>query len=550
MIKIIILLFSINTFTSCVGPEKKLECASNEAFDENKRICVKSLGANSETLAITKADPAFDYIASTADSPITHSVAVSDDFNNGFVLKWLLTDSNGNEKKLGDDLSLDFNQTGFDPGTYNLVVNLYDTEGINILDSHIWNIIITDSDIPSIVQTITTPINTKEGDLPNIITSTISNPSNLTGINYQWSVNDKMVLGKSGSIVGSSQIESFTFQADPNYYIGLGKYSLKLLLKDNITNFVYASAKWDVNIDLSDFAVVSLGTSGTFTTTTPETSTTLTAINELEISNGGLLFDINFDSNDEQIDICVQVNNINGVDGSGVFVDFFSNGVFLTNSNFSTNDSPICLGQILNNFSFQTPSNKINEIQKISAIVYDKYIGYSSKPSYRGFTQLKKLEWKVNVRQANTPPKIIITDTGLSCNDKTSGTTYLGCELSLSSLSTSVFTVGVFDDDYDPSLDFDKFKIDFFLNGDLLDGAHDLSDSICVHDFNINLNLNRYNCTLVLNPLRRNGLTTPINQTFSLSAVVTDFDSPFSIVSPDKKLSNVVSWQILITDDN
>lgn len=558
------ILFFIFIFVSCLKPEQELQCRSNELFDQNQRKCVKAFGPTSFTLSITNPQPPESYVASINDSDITHSVNIKDEFQNGFNLKWVLISTDGSEISLGEDLSIIFSQKNYSPGDYKIEARLYDANETKLIEKKVWNVLIIDKNTPSITQDTSSPISTTETSGPSIINATINNSGNLSAIQYQWSINGTDVLGQSGVVFGTSYPLSFTFipSIALDYYTGLGKYDLTLTLRDAFSQSLHTTSTWNITSELAPFATVGLGQSIAFSTTTPSTSETLTLISGIDIASGGLKFDTNSDGSLDNIDICVQADDVTGVDTQGVHVDFFAEGNLLGSTNLTLANTSVCLGDVDPTFSQTLPSTISSEFKTIKAIVYDKYIGFSSKPSYRTYSQLASYTWNVKLRQKNTAPKLTIVDTNAanSANDainniincdtnKKTDTSYLDCEVTQGALSPFSIQVNTEDDDLDPTIDFANFKIEFFLNGNLLDGTHPLSSSDCFFDFGEITSTADYTCAINLNPYNQNGPVNPKNKVYSLSAKVTDKLSPYT-GGASPSTSNTVSWFLKKINDS
>lgn len=562
--KIILCTLFLILFAGCLPEEKPLDCKPDEIFDEKERVCTRSFGANSSTLSIASYFPKDDYIATRSGNVISHSITIKNDFDNDFILKWYLIDKDGLQSELGEDLSLEFDQSNFSPGDYTLTARLLNPLSKKILDQHSWKVKIIESIVPTIFQTTSSPISTSEATPSNLITATLANPDSISNLFYQWYVNGESVSGGSGLTSSSSEIINFSFIASTalSYYVGIGEYKLTLKVSDPASNLVYTSSTWDISVALSDFAVPTLGFSSLFTNTTPAPSETLYLISDIDISSGGLRYDIGNDGSLDAIDLCAQVDNISGVDGNGVFIDFLVSDKIVTSAQFVANNTPLCLGVLEAGFKKIIDQTEDQSPLSLSIVIYDKYLGSPGTLSYRGFTLIEKFDWDVILRAQNTAPSISIVDenpTGIA-NDATTNllfcpaenkgpTSFLNCEVTQGVTTAFDISLSIDDLDYDPTSDFSSFKVEYFLNGKLLDGTHELSSSDCFFDFGEVTAISDYTCSLNLNAFNSKGEIDPSNLIYTISARVTDQDSPYS-GGIDEKTSNTLSWQITKINDS
>lgn len=549
-------LFLVFLLASCLPQEKTTQCDSNEAYNASKRKCVATLGANSSTVNITNITPAGSYAISTGDPSKTHAVTVSDPYNNGFQIKWVLTLPDGNTSLLGTGLSLTFNHSTFSQGSYILEVQLLNANGTEVFDSRSWTVNVITESTPTISAVTASPFSTTTTSTPTTITASGNNPDGINNVNYQWYVNGNPIAGESGTF--SSTLQAHAFNFDPTsastYYTGANVYTVQLILSENISNAIYNTETWIINNNTPNYANVSLAMSGSLATTTPSTASIITTISDTEISNSGFLYDVDGDTNLDAIDFCVQADDINGVDGDGLFVDFLIDG---TNIPAATNQAMVASGtayclQDFNDYKYTIPPSIVAESHTITAVVYDKYTGSTNKPVYNGYTQVDTFTWTIRVRQQNTPPVIEIDDTNtgaggnITCAGKTT-TTYSTCEVTHATSFQVALTVS--DDDYNPldfATDYAKFRVQFYLNGSLLDGSDSISSSDCYEDFSETNNANRYICNLTLNPYDINGPISVTGLTYSITAVVTDEDSPYLASATD---SNTVTWLVSKVND-
>jgi hypothetical protein len=548
-------LFLVIFLASCLPQEKTTQCNSNEAYDSSKRKCVATLGASSSTVNITNITPAASYVISTGDPSKSHAVTVSDPYNNGFQIKWVLTLPDGNSTLLGTGLSITFNHSTFAQGSYILEVQLLNANGTEVFDSRSWTVNIISDATPTISQLTASPFSTTTTSTPTTISASGNNPDGINNVNYQWYVNGTPIAGESGDFSGT--LEALSFDFDPrsttSYYTGANVYSVQLILTEDISAAVYNSSSWIINSKTPNYANVTMGTSPAFTTTTPTTASVITVISDTEISNSGFLYDVDGDSNLDAVDFCVQIDTVGGVDGDDVFVDFLIDGTIIpaaTNQILATANTPYCL-QDFNDYKYTIPPSIVAESHTITAVVYDKYTGSTNRPVYNGYAQVDTLTWVVRVRQQNTPPileidKIDVASGGIDCASETT-TTFSTCEVTHATVFKVALTVT--DDDYNPidfSSEYGKFRVQFYLDGSLLDGTDDISSSDCYEDFSETAAASRYICDLTLNPYDSNGPIDVTGLTYSITAKVTDEDSPYLLSATD---SNTVTWLVSTVND-
>ncbi len=536
--------------SACLPQEKSTQCGSNEAYDSSRRKCVATLSTSDGTVNISNVSPSNSYTVSSNDASKTHSVTVSDPYDNGYQVKWVITYPNGNTTLAGTGLTLTFNHTAYSTGVYILEVQLLSATGTEVYDSRSWTVNIIDEETPSLSAVTPTPLTTSVTSAATLITANASNPDSISDIQYEWYING-VSTGTSGSF--SSTTKTLTYSYDPDlapFYAGAGVYNIQLILTEDETGSTYDSYSWVFTVSTPDFSSVSTGSSSLLATDTPAEASILSVISDLSITSGGFLYDVDSDGTEDQVDFCIQSDDIAGVDGDGVWVDFLVDGTIIagaSNIQLTSADTDYCLSTY-KDYTYSLPSNIVAEAHTITASVYDKYTGTTSSSKYKGYNLIKDLTWTIRVRQQNTPPTVIID------NDNTGGlgtltdctkttTTHSSCEITQG--TPFRIAIKVDDDDYTPTdftNDYQYFRVDFLLNGISLDGSHSLSSTDCYQDFNTDSNdSSRYYCDVTINPYDSNGPIDTSGLTYTLTAVVTDIGSPYTTTTKD---SNTVTWKV------
>ncbi|MAZ47093.1 MAG: hypothetical protein CME65_00930 [Halobacteriovoraceae bacterium] len=589
-------ILSILFLVSCLPQEKTTQCKSNEAYDSTQRRCVATLGASGQTVSISNITPATSYTISFADPSVTHSVTVSDSYNNGYQLRWYLTNSSGNQSLLATTTSLTFNHTAYSAGTYIIEVQLLDEDGTQIFDSRSWTVNVITETTPS-VYTETSPVfTTTISSAATTIDATIQNPDGVNNITYTWYVNGASVSTGTTGAVSTDVDFSFDPTSGSGYFVGTGIYAIQLVLTDASTS-VYDSQLWQVTNTVPTFASVSLGTSTTLGNATPASGTVITAIDELSISNSGFLTPA--DTLTTPVDFCVYATengdaNLDGVNGDGVFVDYLIDGQPIPGAidiqmaleyNAADDSTVYCLSEDgYNDYEYDIPSNVNIESHTLSIVVYDKFTGTTSQSKYKGFNQIQRYDYTLRVRRANTPPVITIADVelpadtsteptpagsqyqALDCSSETS-TRYTGCKMTWGDNILNYDITGnarpvrlrieVEDDDYDPydtsaTNESANFTLEIYINGELADGdmpsKYSFSNCNLTGDTRIDIDSNdtnddqAYECDIIINPFDNDGPLVYSSQSYTISAIVRDNGSPFDL--GNGQASNEIEWVV------
>ena len=549
------LLLLLGVLTSCLPQEKKTQCGENEAFNASQRRCVATQSDSTNSISIANVTPSNSYSISFSDALRSHAVSISDPFNLGSTIRWNLTTPGGSTSQVASGTNFTLDHRVLPNGAYILEVQVLDAANVDILDSRSWTVNIIPQATPTISTTTSTPFSTTISSSPTTIMTTASNTALLSNVNYQWFVNGAPVAGESG--VFSTAINTLNFNFNPTssstYFVGAGIYSVQLSLTENITGNVYSSSIWTISNNIPGFTSASLGSANSGAATgnpTPTPASIITTLDQTALSAGGFKNDINGNGALEDIDFCVQAVDVSGVDGNGVFVDFLENGVAIPNGvglQLLVNNGSVCLGDgLAAGYLMDIPANLPIESRTVTAVVYDGFSGASSNPNYNGSTEITRYVWTTRVRQLNTAPSITID----AVNTNFPGTCLASSTSVMSDCTVTQdqdfnIAITVSDDDFDPSDftdEFQYFRVQFFLDGTLLDGSHSLSSSDCFQNFSETSNSSRYICTLRINSFDTGGEIDPTGISHTLSAVVDDSQSPFIVAG--SPLSNTVSWLI------
>lgn len=553
-----LMLFALGVLSSCLPQEKTTQCGKDQAFNATQRRCVASVSKSTDSISIANVTPASSYSVSISDPSRTHAVTISDPFHIGYSLRWNVTYPSGSTLLVATGSTYTFNHSSFPTGSYILEVQVFNSAGSEILDSRSWTVNVLSQTVPSITTTTPTPFGTTISSVPTSISTTASNPDLISNVNYQWFVNGNPVAGESGSFSTSSRSINFNFnpQSSSTYFVGAGVYSVQLSLTENGSGLLYTTYTWSVSNNIPGFSTVSLGTANNGPATgnqTPSPAAIVTALDEMSITAGGFKNDLNGDGTLDSIDFCVRAADVSGVDGNGVFVDFLENGVAIPNGvgiQLTMNNTSFCLGDAIlaasASYSMDIPTLLQTESRTVTAVVYDGFSGQSTNPTYNGATELKRYNWTTRVRQLNTAPIIEIDAANTSlpggCTSA-SPTSMAGCTITQD--ETFNIAITVTDDDYNPhdfTSEFQYFRVQFYLDGVLLDGSHALSSNDCFEDFSETPNSTRYICTMDINPYDTNGPIDPTGRSYTLTAVVEDSQSPYTFMG--SPASNTVTWSI------
>lgn len=550
---------------ACLPQEKTTQCSAGQAYNATQRRCVTTQANSSESISISSVSPTSSYAISNSDPSITHSIIVNDPFSLGYSIKWNLKQPNGSTLLVGTGLSYTFVQSAFGTGSYILEAQLLDSAGSKVLDTRSWTINLTSQATPSISATTPNPFSTTTTSAATTITAALSNPDAISNVNYEWYVNGT-VTTDTGTFSSTTATETFSF--DPTstaaYYAGAGTYALQLVLKENGSGLQYDSYTWTISNNIPGFATASLGTATGGTAsghTTPTTGSLITVIDQLDVFAGGFKSQAT-PTTLQDVDICLYVSDHTGVDGDNVYVDFLVNGAGVpsaTGLQFTSSGAggTICMGSAINaaggTYYMDIPSTIQVESRSITAVVYDGFSGVTGQPSYNGGAEIARYNWTARVRQQNAAPVITIDTGNTTIGCTTSGTTSAsGCSITQDQAVNIALTVSDDADgdgiqDYDPNsaADFQKFQVEFYLDGQLLDSTNPSSSTDCYHTFTdaTPTQTTRYICSLTINSWDANGPVNPLTQSYTITAKVKDAQSPYAPAT-ESDYSNEVSWTI------
>lgn len=563
--KIIHLLIFV-LLAACLPQEKTTQCTEGQAYNATERRCVTTQANSSESISINSVSPTSSYALSLNSPAVTHSIIVNDPFSLGYSIKWNVKQPNGSTFTVGTGLSYTFIQAGRPAGSYILEAQVLDASGGKVLDTRSWTINLTTDAIPTISSTSPATQSTTTSTTTAIpLLARLDNPDGISDVKYQWYVNGNAVAGATALFSATSQDITFNFNARATeadnitanpYHVGAGTYTIQLALSKTIsgTEVQYDNYTWTIQNNLPMFPTVTrgVGTSAgaTFGNETPPPGQIITVIDELDIPGGGFL-SANAGALEAK-DICLYVSDHTGVSNSNVYVDFLIDGAGVPNATglqFTASGAAgtLCMGTAAGStYSINIPSTIQVESRTITAVVYDGFTGATGQPTYNGGAEILRYNWTARVRQKNAAPTITILNTAshVTCasNDPTSAA---GCSATQDAISR--FAIEVSDDadgdgfeDFEPyntttkPTDYQNFQVDYYLNGQILDGTHPLSNTDCSYglgeaapnntdpDGAGNLGPPRYECPLVINSYDANGPVNPGAITYTIVAKVRD----------------------------
>lgn len=555
-------MFIILMAASCLPLQKKTQCADNEAFNATRRKCVPVVGASSSsTVFITSKTPVNSYTTKINDPATTHMFSVSDVYEYGYSTKWFLHFNRGatsinNVFLASNSLSYVFNPNAhYGIGNYILEGRVFDTSGANLLDSVSWNI--TVGDFTSASLTNPSPAGTSFSYANNVTTAThqvdVTNPDLRTGT-FNWFLDGTNVA--TGSYTAATTNLSHTINPST---LSLGLHTLEVEIK-NATGTVVSNHLWTLNIVNPDLPQI--------TTTAPDHLYSISAVDGIAFGAGGYRF-FNGTTFTALTQICVTVDNFDkdGNTVSDIDIQFDINGSVEHAGTFSSN--VYCH----NTFSTQTLGNPdIGESKTLTARLF--------KAGTNTLVDFK--QWNLSIRQKNIRPSIRIRDTAangtdptINCNSTGSNVYWTNCQLtqSVDFDNNSDYTNDAKDVDnrkqfgveitYDPDIvNNNNYEVIYKLKKSTdattnnLGGANAYSAVDCEKGLADNpdtLAINghikssaKMTCNLSMDAFRTNGPVEPGN--YILTAFVRDSGSVFD--PGNQKDSNIVTWEIVVTEDN
>lgn len=530
----LLLISALSFLMACLPQTQKASCGSNEAFDTTTRSCVPTVGSNQSGLVtISSVAPSTSYSRSVSSSTaVNHTVSIVDPYNTGYTVKWFRISGATSTQVAANTLSYNVIPSAIGIGTHVIEVIVYDTSGQTPLDSRSWSVVITSQSLPAIDDTLNSPgtatFTQTTADSAFNFSVTVNNPDNISGSLIEWSINGvAQVPTTSVSSVASSTSSSFSF--DPSAQ-GSGTYVVQATVRTATTT--YDTNSWTVVVQAPNLPVIN-------PVTDPATSSTVTAIDGQTLASG------NFTVSGSPVNFCLSVNDADGTDdSSGVYVQFYDNGSPIGGQNFFAGDNvDTCLATVLPAYSYTLPDSSVGEFRTFTARVFDVATGLQSGDSS------SPISWSVYYRPENTAPETYIANPTVECTTVGSEpTTASNCTLTQDDSSVT-FELVVEDDDYaaPTGANINNFQVNFYLNGQLLDGNHPYSPSTCERAYAYS-GVDKYQCDLEISSYIRTGGSqqSDFTQSFTLTAIVEDDGSSFTATTEQ---SNTLTWNITAVNE-
>jgi hypothetical protein len=541
--------------SSCLPVSKETTCADSEAYDAEQRRCVPTIADGPNTIFITNSIPASSaYVTNLNSSAISHSVSISNQYNNPFTFRWnLYSGVTTTTVSLGSNYTL-LPSSLVNPGSYILEAGIYSADGTILYDSKTWTIT---------VEALATP--TLTNNIPSI--NVISYASNITSAIHSLDItNPDSISGDYRTLIGGIPFNSGTFNSgttslsstiDPSS-LGMGLHSVEVQLLRTGTTIEYDSFVWTVHIIEPDLPKISLATS------TPSLYNAISAIDGVSFQNttSGTPADSGYrDINNDAINkFCVVVDDadkdsdgssdvqvtfeINGAQQGGIGV--FTQGGPITTAN--PNDNTYCH----ENFN---PQSLINSDISESRTLLIKSFSTASG------SIIETVQYDLKVRPKNLRPLISIDNTtnpsAVPCSTINSSVLYSDCEMTQSSDvdNNSVYTDAedtdsskqfaiTFLTDSDPDITSDAdFNVFYEIKStdptfQAMDGTSNLSKTDCT------ASATKTNCSINIDAFNSNGSIAP--GTYTIQAYIADMGSVWDPGNP--KESNRVSWQVEVKE--
>lgn len=288
-LKFIFSLLSALLLSGCLPEQKTTQCGKDEAFNATRRKCVPVMGAaTSNTVFINSKYPSNNYTTSVSSSSTQHGVAVSDVYNMGYSIKWLVHYGSGSSHSSSlvatDTLTYTFHPAmSLGAGSYILEAIVYNESNGATLDSYSWSISVVGHETPTLVNANPNSASFSYPSNQNSATLSVdlNNPDGLSGRAY-WVVNGSttQVPNFNGSTT------SYSTTINPQALgVGIHTVEMKITHATSSSN-IYDSKVWIINVVNPDFPRLS-------NSPVPGFNHTIIAVNgqELDDPNGGFFYD-------------------------------------------------------------------------------------------------------------------------------------------------------------------------------------------------------------------------------------------------------------------
>ena len=413
--------------SACLPQQKTTQCGDSEAFNATQRKCVPVLGAaTSNTVFINSKYPSNNYTTSVTGSSVQHGVSVSDVYDHGYSIKWLLHYTSGSVNTTAlvsaDTLTYTFHPSmSFGAGSYILEAVVYNSSNGTNLDSYSWSIAVSDQEMPTFVNPVPNSYSTSFFSNVSVgaLSVDISNPDGLSGQAF-WVIDG--VTTQVADFDGTTTGYSTTINPQS---MGVGIHTVEMKLTDiNSSSNIYDSYVWIVNVVDPDFPVIT-------NSPDPGFNHTILAIDgqAMDSANGGFFYDHDSDPSTELENlytkpntggtpgICVSVDNWDkdGDSIADIYLVFDINGA-QQGPQIPLNSNTYCLDETY--LSAQTLTNpEVGVSKNLNVSTYES--GTSNLVEQRS--------WALNVIPKNSAPVIQISSNTDSMGCSGTGVLQTGC---------------------------------------------------------------------------------------------------------------------------
>lgn len=402
------LIFFLGLFSACLPMEKKTQCGDNEAFNATQRKCVPVVGAASgNTVFINGKSPTSSYTTSLGQAPITHTISVSDVYGYGYSVVWKedfvsTVDSSqnyNNHTVSTNNLTYVFNPPStLRPdlqGSYLIEAQIFDSDGVTMLDSVNWTVTVADQTVPQITNlNPNTNVLTYASSLTTATVSADITNGDARSVRYTWYMNSSI---QSGPFTSTSTTISTSLPFNPSIDLGTGIHTIELLVEDSVSGSQFDSHSYMINVVDPDRPVIASGD--------PAFTETIIAIDGESYATGGYFYSSDYlalnatGAGNADPGLCITVDNWDK-DGDGnpdLDVKFDINGQIQgAVANISSNT--YCLTTI-NAINLASPQIGVSK-----TITASTYLSGTS-------TLIEQKQWALNIVPRNQAPTIAINTT-------------------------------------------------------------------------------------------------------------------------------------------
>ena len=583
-LKTIWLLITLLVLASCVPQTKQTDCGSNEAFSPSLRACIPISQDAASFINISSYIPTAPLTKYKNDtSNVTLSIVISNPYTEPYTVTWERVYA-GNTVALSATTSTSYTFVPFslqtEVGTHTFVVKIKSSSG-KILDSHNFEVHISDNPKPVIVSSTVTPAmyaNTyNPTELPQDFSFTVNNnnASSMSSAGYRvdWTLfrSGLIIDTESDTFPTSSPIGSlsatgsnypvYTFDPAALYPVGsniTGSYVVRARLTNTAAEVV-AEQQWSVTVDhpalpkITARDIYAASTSPAFSTITKAFDgvayTAATAYNFIPCTmSSGICVPISGAT--AQADYCVTVADGHGsytTDSYYVRVTYYLDGNTSVYTGLtSAVDNKVCLSDggssVLSSVLFANTNSMTAQNHTLVARVVDDATGREYTLSdMNGSLGTYPLTWNLSVQPQNQKPSVSFGAlTTASCTSSV-GNSMSGCGVA----SDTNFTVKInldADDFYTPitgATQESKFNysIRLYRNNVLV---HTCTKSQAGMDGSIDSNgTDGYSCNLRINSYDGAGPVDVTTSTYQVQAEILDVGSP---IAAAPATSSTLTW--------